>query len=117
MHELMLPHSMNGLIYVFIAITIRVSHNHLRGGGSTAPPLGWGPCVEEQLSTSEGSSLYPLMSTYRKENLKGKLCCVDCTKTVTQYMSLDASDQGFLNGMWHSLSLELDGKFYLGNFA
>ena len=37
------------------------------------------------------------MSTYRKENLKRKLCCVDCTRTKTQCISLHAFDQGFPN--------------------
>ena len=46
-------------------------------------------------SASGGSSLYQLMSTYQKENLKGKLCCVDCTRTMTRCMALHASDQGF----------------------
>ena len=67
----------------------------------------WG----EQLATSGGSSLCQLMSTYQKENQKGKLCCVDCTRTMTQCMSLHASDQGFPNkGGVNSPSVKGDGK-------
>ena len=49
------------------------------GGGvgvGTAPPIGvgtWCRRWEEQVATNGGSSLYPLMSTYQQENLKGKL--------------------------------------------
>ena len=72
-----------------------VSHNHLSRAGSTVGTWfrRWG----EQLATSGRSSLYSLMSTYRKENLKGKLCCVYCTRTMTQCMSLHASELAFLN--------------------
>ena len=45
-------------------------------GGGTAPPIGvgtWCRRWEEQVATNGGSSLYPLMSTYQQENLKGKL--------------------------------------------
>ena len=37
------------------------------------------------------------MSTYWKENLKGKSCCMDCIRTMTQCISLHAYDQGFPN--------------------
>ena len=61
--------------------------------------MGWEHLQDmgEQLATSVGSSLYQLMLTYCKENLKGKSCCVGCTTTMTQCMSLHPSEQGFLN--------------------
>ena len=37
------------------------------------------------------------MPTYQKENLKGKLCRMNCTRSMTQCMSLHVSDQGFPN--------------------
>ena len=51
----------------------------------------WG----EQLATS-WEAVY-IMPTYQKENLKGKLCCVDCIRTMTQCISLHVSDKGFPN--------------------
>ena len=42
--------------------------------------------------------------------LKGKLCRVYCTRTMTQCMSLHAPDQGFPN------SVEGWGKFFRGEF-
>ena len=88
------------------------------GGGALLPPIGVGNwCMRwgEQLATSGGKSLHQLMSTYRKENWTGKLCCVNCTRTMTQCMSLHASDQGFPNrGGEDSPSLKGDGKFFWG---
>ena len=52
--------------------------------------------------------------------MKGKLCCVDCTRTMSQCMSLHAPDQGFPNSIegWGGISPQVrgNGKFYLGNF-
>ena len=79
--------------------------------------MGWEHLQDmgEQLATSVGSSLYQLMLTYCKENLKGKSCCVGCTTTMTQCMSLHPSEQGFLNrgGGWGIPTVQGDGKFCL----
>ena len=53
------------------------------------------------------------MPTHRKENLKVKLCCMDCTRTMTQCMFLLFSDQGFPNRGQRILP-QWRGK---GNFA
>ena len=90
MYNLLLGHSTNRLIILWF----------YSDGGSTAPPIGVGTWCRrwgQQLASIEGSSLYQLMSTYWKENLKGKLCCVDCTRTITQCVSLHTSDQDFPN--------------------
>ena len=44
-----------------------------RGDGHCSPPLEWAPGVGdgEVTITNGGNSLYPLMSTYQQENLKG----------------------------------------------
>ena len=59
------------------------------------------------------------MSTYQKENLKEKLCCVDNTRTITQCMSLHVPDQDFPNSIegWGRNSPLVEGnwKFYKGN--
>ena len=50
--------------------------------------------------------------------LKGKLCCVDCTKTMAQCMSLYATNQGFPNsveGWWKFLQQWGDEKFSWGD--
>ena len=79
--------------------------------------MGWEHLQDmgEQLATSGGSSLYQLMLTYHKENLKGKSCCVGCTTTMTQCMSLHPSEQGFLNRGGGSPTVQRDGKFCLKN--
>ena len=43
------------------------------GGGALLPPLEWAPGVGDGEATinNGGNSLYPLMSTYQQENLKG----------------------------------------------
>ena len=66
--------------------------------GGALPPIGvdtWCRRWGKQLATSGGSNLYQLLSTYQKENLKKQICWVDCTRTMTQCMSLHASEQGF----------------------
>ena len=79
--------------------------------------MGWEHLQDmgEQPVTSVGSSLYQLMLTYCKKNLKGKSCYVGCTTTMTQCMSLHPSEQGFLNRGrgWGIPTVQGDGKFCL----
>ena len=74
----------------------------LVGGGALPPPIGLGTWCRrrrEQLATSWGSTLYQLISTYQNENLRGKLCCTGCTRTISQCIFLHAPDQGFPNSV------------------
>ena len=57
------------------------------------------------------------MLIYQKENLKGKSCCMDCTTTVTQCMSMHSSEQGFQIGVEGRIPLGAGGwKILLGGF-
>ena len=53
------------------------------------------------------------MSTYRNNNLKGKSCCMDSTRSMTQCMSLHAYEQGFPNRD----RVESPSMKGMGNFA
>ena len=127
---------------------VRVSHKHLSGGGSAALPIRvstwcrkWreqSAQVNVQTSKIAFHTPMPLSLTYTKKKgdtpvkpkhkhvLSGywrllwkENCCVDCTRTMTQCMSLQGPDQGFKitlsSGAWDFSPTEGNGEFCWGN--
>ena len=65
-------------------------------------PIGvgtWCPKLENQLATSGGAVYISSIQHNQEEHLKGKLCCVDSTRTMTQCMPLNVPDKGFPNSV------------------
>ena len=98
-----------GVVYVSSCQHTNI-YNSLAYSDPPIPHLTWKEGGNPQLNPNTKTCMKWLL----RHILKGKLCCVDCIRTITQCMSLHAADQGFLNsieGWWGNSLAAGDGKF------